>query len=120
MTIRFSCECGKQLAVKDENAGKRVRCPDCGEIQTVPESGPVEAGLRTGKPKQRPVRAAEEDEEDRDEREEDEDRPRKRKKKSSRSGGTFPWLWVGAGVGVLALVAVGVWFLFLRSKGEKP
>lgn len=37
MTIAFSCECGKTLRVKDDLAGRRVRCPECQEILTVPE-----------------------------------------------------------------------------------
>lgn len=34
--ITFRCACGKQLQVKDENAGKKVRCPKCKEVATVP------------------------------------------------------------------------------------
>lgn len=30
-----SCECGKQLNVKDELSGKKVKCPGCGAILTV-------------------------------------------------------------------------------------
>ncbi len=37
--IRFVCECGKQLQVREENAGKRVACPVCGRQQTVPAVG---------------------------------------------------------------------------------
>jgi hypothetical protein len=36
MPISFSCPCGKQLRVADEHAGKRVRCPSCGETALVP------------------------------------------------------------------------------------
>jgi hypothetical protein len=36
MPIPFSCPCGKALAVKDELAGKRIRCPACGEVRAVP------------------------------------------------------------------------------------
>jgi prepilin-type processing-associated H-X9-DG protein len=34
--IRFSCECGKLLQVKDEYAGQRAVCPACGKEQVVP------------------------------------------------------------------------------------
>jgi hypothetical protein len=37
MTIRFACECGQQLAVRDENAGKRVRCTGCSSVVAVPD-----------------------------------------------------------------------------------
>lgn len=36
MTIRFACDCGRQLAAADEHIGKRVKCTACGGIQTVP------------------------------------------------------------------------------------
>ena len=34
--ITFKCECGKVLKVKDEAAGKRVRCPACSTVVQVP------------------------------------------------------------------------------------
>ncbi len=40
MTIRFSCDCGQSLAVRDENAGKRVRCTACSSIVSVPDGTP--------------------------------------------------------------------------------
>ena len=52
--IQFACGCGKKLTVKGEYAGKRVKCPACGQVAQVPademtnaatparrESGPV-------------------------------------------------------------------------------
>jgi hypothetical protein len=64
MPIAFKCSCGKQLAVKDELAGKAVKCPACAKVikvpagkaaapsaaQPRPASGPVPA-----KPGQRPA-----------------------------------------------------------------
>ena len=41
MTIRFACDCGRQLAATDEHAGKRVKCTACGGIQTVPGGEPA-------------------------------------------------------------------------------
>ncbi len=38
MTIEFECQCGKRLRVKDEHAGKKVKCPACGEPLVVPRS----------------------------------------------------------------------------------
>lgn len=38
MMIRVTCgSCGKTLTVKDSNAGKRGKCPDCGAAISVPE-----------------------------------------------------------------------------------
>jgi hypothetical protein len=42
MSIAFQCGCGKQLKVRDELAGKRARCPACGEIVPVPVSSDKE------------------------------------------------------------------------------
>jgi hypothetical protein len=38
MPITITCSCGKALRVSDEHAGRRVRCPGCGAVQTVPEA----------------------------------------------------------------------------------
>jgi hypothetical protein len=36
MPITVACECGKQLRVKEELAGKKIRCPGCQAIVAVP------------------------------------------------------------------------------------
>jgi hypothetical protein len=36
VAIALTCRCGKQLSVRDELAGKRVRCPACAETLDVP------------------------------------------------------------------------------------
>lgn len=36
MAFKMKCECGKVLTTKEENAGKRVKCPGCGRLLTVP------------------------------------------------------------------------------------
>ncbi|MBC7815372.1 MAG: hypothetical protein IAG10_00570 [Planctomycetaceae bacterium] len=42
MSIRISCDsCGKQLKVRDEAAGRRVKCPDCGSVVQIPEPDDV-------------------------------------------------------------------------------
>jgi hypothetical protein len=39
MAIQFGCQqCQFLLSIGDENAGKQARCPQCGNIQTVPSS----------------------------------------------------------------------------------
>jgi hypothetical protein len=37
MTLSVHCPCGRKLKLKDELAGKRVRCPSCKQILAVPE-----------------------------------------------------------------------------------
>lgn len=37
MPIKVSCQCGKRLSVKDEYAGKRVKCPGCGRTLSIPQ-----------------------------------------------------------------------------------
>jgi ribosomal protein L40E len=39
MPIRLQCSCGKQLSVRDEFAGKAVKCPACSKAIRVPASG---------------------------------------------------------------------------------
>ena len=34
--IPITCACGRSLKLKDEMAGKRVRCPDCSDTLNVP------------------------------------------------------------------------------------
>jgi phage FluMu protein Com len=42
MTIETRCSgCGKRLAVADEHAGRKARCPACGQIYTVPFVSPA-------------------------------------------------------------------------------
>lgn len=36
MPIDVECGCGKTFRVKDEHAGKRGKCPACGEMLTIP------------------------------------------------------------------------------------
>jgi hypothetical protein len=40
MAIAVTCQaCGRQYNVKDEAAGKKFKCKDCGEVVSVPEGG---------------------------------------------------------------------------------
>ncbi len=38
MKTTFSCRCGQRLQARDENRGKRVRCPSCNAVVRVPEA----------------------------------------------------------------------------------
>src|SRR5262245_36544007 len=41
MPIPFRCACGKKLQAKDEYAGKKLKCPGCGAILTIPRASAV-------------------------------------------------------------------------------
>ena len=44
VSIRVECEaCGKVLNAKDESAGKRAKCPDCGNVLQIPNQEIVDA-----------------------------------------------------------------------------
>ncbi len=43
MPIQWTCSCGKVLQAKEEFAGRRSRCPGCGEVQVVPQNEEDEA-----------------------------------------------------------------------------
>jgi len=36
MSILVHCECGRQFKTRDEHAGRRAKCPNCGQLLTVP------------------------------------------------------------------------------------
>ncbi len=45
MAIETICTgCGQKLSVADENAGKRARCPACGQIYTIPSTSDAPLG----------------------------------------------------------------------------
>lgn len=49
MPIEVACACGRTFKVKDEHAGRRVKCPACGSVLDIPmptsEPSPSPAGL---------------------------------------------------------------------------
>ena len=140
MPIAFECSCGKSLQVKDEHAGRRVRCPACSEILSVPAPIPQFEVVEDDEPAPRaaPIRAKvversrEDDDEDARPRskrksydlddEEEEDRPRKQKKKRSRVKREKPQehshfameksiMNGGVAGGLLAMIIAVVWFV---------
>ena len=43
MTISIDCAgCGRQYDLRDEAAGKRIRCKDCREVMAVPEAAVID------------------------------------------------------------------------------
>ena len=80
MPIQVSCNCGRSLRVKDELAGRKVRCPGCEAVLPVPKPSvdPEEEALNlllSEGPEDRPARSRAPDPV---EREEEEERPRAR------------------------------------------
>jgi hypothetical protein len=43
MPIKLDCQCGKQFRVRDEDAGKKVRCPACQVLTRIPSAAVVPA-----------------------------------------------------------------------------
>jgi len=91
MPIPVTCEsCSASFKVKDENAGKRAKCPKCGEPLTIPGASDAVKSPPAGKPvaaaKPRPV----EDDDDRPtpkrrRQDEDADEPPKAKKRTDKA-----------------------------------
>lgn len=45
LMVVFHCKCGKKLQVKEEMAGKKVKCPSCAEVAQVPQAVPHKLDL---------------------------------------------------------------------------
>jgi len=60
MSINVGCACGKQFRVKDEHAGRKGKCPACGEVVEIPRaavnaieaSGDMDLATPAAKPRQ--------------------------------------------------------------------
>ena len=46
--IPVACGCGKKFRAKAELAGKRVKCPACGQALAIPHAGPAADTAPTG------------------------------------------------------------------------
>ena len=128
MSIPFECTgCGKKLKVKDESAGKRIKCPECQAVLTVPMPEPVNGeddflGGLDEAVKQEKRRPRAEPESDDDDSEDYDDAPsasaprrrtkpaasRTKKRKSSSSGGGGGALKAIGGVLIGLLVILGI------------
>lgn len=90
MAIPLICACGKRRLVKEELAGKRVKCPDCGQIQIV-------AVPDTAKPRQPASKRA-----------------------PARPPQPKPALWLWVGGGAAACLLAGLLGFLLVGKGKRP
>ncbi|MSQ96025.1 MAG: hypothetical protein EXR98_15920 [Gemmataceae bacterium] len=80
MPIDAICpECEKPLRLRDELAGKKIKCPKCSHPFVVPdpanETIPIEAEEESPRPKKTSKRRSDDDDDD-----DDDDRPRKRQR----------------------------------------
>jgi WD40 repeat protein len=123
--IGLTCQCGKQLRVRDDLAGKRVRCPGCRELLVVeaePLSPPtpvlrptnVTPAEKSGKSKARPPQDEEEDHATGVG-----EGPPKRKRKAAEPSRKVLW-WSLAGAGALAAVLAVVLIVVLGGKRPSP
>jgi hypothetical protein len=116
MAIALSCSCGKDFNVKDELAGKKIKCPGCHAVIQVPapSSGVTERApsSRAAKetiedddlPPAKASRKAAADEYDDDYDDDSPARGIKKKKKKKGKKSAKPMLLVGLGCGALALL----------------
>jgi hypothetical protein len=110
MAIALSCpSCVQALKVKDELAGRKIKCPKCGGVIPVPgKKDGSETRITAKKPRNPPVEEDEEPEEG--------ERPKKKKKKKAKSN---RGLVIGSAIGGVVLILVVVLFLFLPRGEEK-
>ena len=110
MAIALACPaCQRALKVKDELAGRKIKCPDCAAVMTVPgKKADTETGITAKKPRPAPV-AVQDDEPD------DEDRPKKKKKKKA---GSNRGLLIGAAVGGVVVILVIVLVIMMAGGGS--
>lgn len=102
MAISFTCpSCEHRLKVKDELAGRKVKCPSCGNGVSVPADEDEEEPAKMAQPRRKGQDDAS-----------DEERPRKKKKKKKGNKG----LVIGLAVGAVVLVAVVVVLVIVLTR----
>jgi hypothetical protein len=131
--ISVTCTCGKALRVKDEIAGKKIRCPVCKQVLEVPvpemdvemEDDAADTQIREQPAPKVPARSKPRDDYD----EEEDDEPPRRKKKRSKKKHELqklrwsdveerprrehrPWIVISPAIvtGVLMMIGAVVWF----------
>lgn len=110
MAISFACPaCDRGLKVKDELAGRKVKCPKCGEGVFVPAEDEDEEEKGTAAPAKASRPRDDED---------DAERPRKKKKKKKQKDNKT--LLILSAVGGVLLVGVVIVVVIVSSGKEKP
>lgn len=118
MPIAVSCrECGRRFKARDELAGRKVKCPECGEPVRVPEEQD-EPAVSAGPPPRRSRPPEHEDAEPsprrRSRRDEDDDEDERPRKKKESNKGLIIGLCAGGGV---VLIGAVVLIIILTSGG---
>jgi DNA-directed RNA polymerase subunit M/transcription elongation factor TFIIS len=110
MAIALSCPgCVQALKVKDELAGRKIKCPKCGTVIPVPEK-------RAGKDERVMAKAPRTESIEEDDEPQEEKRPKKKKKKKAKSN---RGVLIGAAVGGVVLILIVVLILMLPGGGDK-
>jgi hypothetical protein len=126
MPILVSCKCGKKLRVKEELAGKRVKCPGCRQVLAIPaaeeppvleEVEPVEEGVASQPALRRPRPAPRPDPEDRDRDDSDEADDQESGRRSRGADTPIPY-WEN-GSDLLALSEDAVYLTTLDDKNRR-
>jgi hypothetical protein len=121
MPIAVTCECGKNLRLKDELAGRRIRCPACQAVFRVPLSATKAAALAAAKAGKPPPAPLEEDDMPPVKSavsEWDEDAPRTRPKpkpKPAKKSRMLLWLVILGGVGFLAVGGAAAYVVLMTD-----
>lgn len=101
MAIQVTCDsCFYTFSVKDEHAGKKGKCPECGEAVPIPGRGSRPSGSRAAPSASSPSPR----------------RSSSRKEASESNQGTLIAAGIAGGIVVVGLA----FFLFLRSGGSAP
>lgn len=134
MPIRVACSsCGKKLQVRDELAGKKVKCPGCGTAFAAVADGGAATGIKASAPKVAPPGVKDKvsakpmakkvpppppmDDDDDDQNDEDfDERPARGKRgEQAAGGGSKLWLWLSL-AGVLVIGGgVAAYFIFFSG-----
>jgi hypothetical protein len=117
--FRFVCECGRQLQAREDDVGKKARCPSCDKVMTVPSEAIVNRRERRVERIDRRDRDHDRDDHDDDDRDRrsrrDIERPEKNSGKATLAM-VLGLLAVGLPLflGILALV-LGAWWAGLLA-----
>ncbi|MFO0877631.1 MAG: DUF1559 domain-containing protein [Gemmataceae bacterium] len=85
--IRFFCPCGRQLQARDEDVGKKAKCPACGQIMPIPSQTEAAKSRPTAEEEpaeEAPVEKRRREEAIREDRDDDSPRRNDRRAKLSR------------------------------------
>jgi hypothetical protein len=114
MAISFSCaECDHAFKVKDDLAGRKIKCPECGESNSVPAGKAKTAGaVAAAKAKAKPA--------DTDDYEEVEERAQKKRKKRNRNKSNTGRILLAGGALLFIAALVVLVIVIVNRKPEEP